>query len=115
MFKVKRALVRFILPSAAAVFIVGLALALGQFAVTPAAAASPAWGVAGPAAVSPAADDHRYYDKEHKDYHTWSDREDHAYREWLRDQHREYRTFGKLNRRDQAAYWHWRHEHPEDR
>lgn len=107
---------QFILPSAAAIVIVGLALAFGQLAVTPASAASPAWGVAGPAAAaSPAADDHRYYDKEHKDYHVWNDNEDHAYREWLKERHREYRTFGKLNGRDRAAYWHWRHEHQDVR
>jgi hypothetical protein len=82
--------------------IVGLALSIGQ-AATPLAVA---------AGDKPA--HHRYYDKEHKDYHEWTEREEHAYRDYLKDQHREYRDFAKMNHKNQNAYWHWRHEHPEE-
>lgn len=57
------------------------------------------------------ADEHRYYDAEHKDYHEWNDNENRAWKHWLEDQHRSYHEWGKANRAEQRAYWHWRHEH----
>ena len=51
----------------------------------------------------------RAYDRSHKDYHVWDDREDQAYRRYLGDNHRKYRRFSALNRKQQTAYWNWRH------
>jgi type III secretory pathway component EscR len=60
-------------------------------------------------------DDHnrreRIYDKSHKDYHEWNDQEDRAYRHYLEEHHRPYRDWKKANKRDQEAYWAWRHNH----
>lgn len=56
---------------------------------------------------------HRYYDRDRHDWHEWNEREDHAYRQYLKDQHREYREWNRVPRRDQTAYWRWRHEHME--
>ena len=53
----------------------------------------------------------RVYDRAHKDYHVWDDREDSTYRQYLGDQHMKYRRYSKLNRRQQTAYWNWRHSH----
>lgn len=63
-----------------------------------------------------AADDHpdkRVYDRDHKDYHGWNDHEETAYKRWLEENHHAYREFSKENKRDQAAYWKWRHDHPD--
>lgn len=59
------------------------------------------------------ADDHprTYEDREHHDRHEWNAREDRAYQMWERDQHRKNEEFNRLNERDQAAYWNWRHNH----
>ena len=59
------------------------------------------------------ANEHRVYDREHKDYHAWNADEDHAYRQWYTDVHhgKKYRELNKLNKKDQDAYWTWRHEH----
>ena len=56
---------------------------------------------------------HRYYDRQHKDYHNWNEGEDRSYRIYLGEQHREYRDFSRNSRAQQQAYWNWRHEHPE--
>ncbi len=61
----------------------------------------------------PRDEQHRYYDRDHKDYHQWSDQEEHAYREWMREHHRNYRDYAKLNQKQQREYWNWRHDHPE--
>jgi len=58
-----------------------------------------------------AADAHRYYDADHKDYHEWNGDEDHAWRHWLEEQHRGYHEWTRANRREQREYWKWRHEH----
>jgi|SRR5579872_6589633 len=55
----------------------------------------------------------RVYDRAHKDYHVWDDREDQAYHSWLTEQHRDFRDYSKLKRKDQNAYWEWRHAHPD--
>ncbi len=56
--------------------------------------------------------EHRYYDREHKDYHRWDNREDAAYRHWITEErHRRYVEFGHLRPEDQRAYWAWRHDH----
>ena len=64
-----------------------------------------------PAIQQARADDHRYYDAEHKDYHAWNSAEDRAWRHWLEVNHREYHNWAKANRQEQRDYWRWRHEH----
>jgi hypothetical protein len=53
----------------------------------------------------------RVYDRQRKDYHQWNNDEDRNYRQWYNESHRgrEYREYNRLNRRDQDAYWNWRH------
>ena len=55
----------------------------------------------------------RVYDPYHKDYHNWDDRENGAYRRWHEDRHDAYVDYDRLKKRDQRAYWNWRHEHQE--
>jgi hypothetical protein len=57
----------------------------------------------------------RIYDRDHRDYHNWNDHEDRAYRRYLAAQHRSYRTYQRQHYRVQRHYWHWRHNHPDDR
>jgi hypothetical protein len=52
----------------------------------------------------------KIYDSAHKDYHVWNDDEDRAYRGYLEAHHRKYREFSKLSKKDQAAYWSYRHK-----
>ena len=58
-------------------------------------------------------DDHRVYDRAHRDYHNWTPDEDRYYRQWYGENYngRAYRDYGKMHRKDQDAYWKWRHEH----
>jgi hypothetical protein len=71
--------------------------------------------VAAPIALR-AQDEHSrtYEDKDHRDRHEWNQGEDRAYRNWLKENHRNYQEFNRLNERDQAAYWNWRHSHPDN-
>jgi hypothetical protein len=55
----------------------------------------------------------RVYDPYHKDYHNWDDHENTAYRRWHEDRHAAYVDYDRLKKRDQRAYWNWRHEHQE--
>ncbi len=60
------------------------------------------------------ADDHRYYDRDHKDYHEWNDAEGRAYRHWLvEERHAKYHDWGHASRAEQREYWRWRHDHPD--
>ena len=52
-----------------------------------------------------------YQDRGHHDSHEWNNGEDQRYRTYLQEHHRKYRDFGKLSRKDQDAYWNWRHSH----
>lgn len=52
----------------------------------------------------------RIYDSYHKDYHVWNGDEDRAYRDYLATHHRKYREFSKLSKKDQRAYWDYRHK-----
>jgi len=52
-----------------------------------------------------------YHDKERNEDHHWNDHEDKAYRMWVKENHRKYNDFGKLEEKDQQAYWAWRHDH----
>lgn len=54
----------------------------------------------------------RYYDKRHKDYHNWDDNEGRAYQRYQAERN-EKREFTRLNSRQQASYWDWRHTHPD--
>ena len=56
-------------------------------------------------------DDHRIYDRDHKDYHTWDANEDRAYRGWLETRHETYLDFNRLDAKRQQEYWAWRHNH----
>ena len=57
-------------------------------------------------------DDHRYYDRAHRDYHAWNAGEERAYRHWVeQERHRPYRDWRKASKRDQQEYWRWRHDH----
>ena len=108
----KTALIRFILPLAITLIVVGLALAHGQFN-----SGGPLWAGTN-FAVNGSADrdrgdrPHRYYDRERKDYHKWTEQEERAYKEFLKEQRKEYREFAKADRKERREYWHWRHEHP---
>lgn len=66
-----------------------------------------------PAAMRADHDDHRYYDREHRDYHARNEAENRAYRHWLMEERREhqYREYNRLNAERQREYWRWRHEH----
>ena len=59
------------------------------------------------------AEEHRYYDRERRDYHEWNEHENRAYRHWLMEEQRErqYREFRRLKAQRQLEYWRWRHEH----
>ena len=59
----------------------------------------------------PTPQEHRVYDREHKDYHNWTKDEDHMYREYLGEQHRKYRAYSHLSAKQQREYWRWRHDH----
>ena len=59
--------------------------------------------------------DQRYYDQSHREYHTWNSHEDAAYRGWLANSHHKYKDFNHQSRKQQQAYWNWRHDHPDGR
>jgi hypothetical protein len=56
----------------------------------------------------------RYYDKHHKDYHTWDANEDRSYQRYQTERHQRH-AFVQLNNRQQASYWNWRHNNPDNR
>lgn len=55
----------------------------------------------------------RYYDRQGRDYHTWNEGENRAYNSYLNDQHLPYREWRTVRGPDQAAYFQWRHNHPD--
>ena len=58
------------------------------------------------------ADEHRYYDRDHRDYHEWNEAEKRAYRHWLTEErHREYHDWNHATGRERSDYWRWRHDH----
>ena len=58
------------------------------------------------------AKDHRYYDRDSKDWHVWNNNEDRAYRHWMTEErHERYRAYNRLRAEQQAEYWRWRHAH----
>jgi hypothetical protein len=62
---------------------------------------------------SPALQNDRVYDREHKDYHHWDDHENQAWHRFLTENHRDEHEFAKSNRKEQGEYWNWRHNHPD--
>jgi len=57
-------------------------------------------------------DEHRFYDKKHKDYHEWNDHEGQAYRMYWQQHHGgHYVDWDKANSRQRNDYWNWRHNH----
>jgi hypothetical protein len=56
-------------------------------------------------------DDHRYYDRRHKDYHNWNDHEDRAWHMYWEQRHRPYIDWNRAPERERQRYWAWRHEH----
>lgn len=54
---------------------------------------------------------YRVYDPYYGDYHVWNDPEIGYYNQWIVETHRPHREFRRLPRRDQRAYWTWRHSH----
>lgn len=53
----------------------------------------------------------RVYDREHHDYHQWNADEERNYREWYEARYhgKEFRDYKRLKKKDQNAYWTWRH------
>lgn len=62
-----------------------------------------------------AADDHRYYDREHRDYHKWDDGEAKRWQEYRNERHIREERFERLRAAQRRDYWKWRHEHEEHR
>jgi hypothetical protein len=62
---------------------------------------------------SPAPQDNRVYDREHKDYHQWDDHENAAWHRYMAEKHIQEHEWAKANRKEQADYWNWRHSHPD--
>ena len=58
-------------------------------------------------------DEHRYYDKKHKDYHEWNDHEDRAYRMYWQQHGGHYTDWDRASSRQRNDYWNWRHSHPD--
>jgi hypothetical protein len=57
--------------------------------------------------------DERVYDREHKDYHHWDDHENAAWHRFVAEQHWQDHEYAKATRKEQNAYWNWRHNHPD--
>lgn len=56
-----------------------------------------------------------YNDERHGDRHEWNDNENREWNRYRQEHHVRQSEFEKANRRDQQAYWNWRHEHPDNR
>jgi hypothetical protein len=53
----------------------------------------------------------KFYDRSHKDYHQWNGDEDRMYHQYVTDHHMKYREFSRMSKKQQDAYWRWRHSH----
>jgi hypothetical protein len=58
-------------------------------------------------------DQHRVYDKDHKDYHNWDDNENRNWERFLAENHRNSHEFSKAHKTEQSEYWNWRHTQPD--
>jgi len=76
-----------------------------------AALAAPVAIMAGPAPQE--GDQHRVYDKQHKDYHNWDDKENHAWGQYLAENHKSSHEYSTANKKEQSQYWNYRHAHPD--
>ena len=58
----------------------------------------------------------RVYDRQHKDYHQWNDNENRTYHQWYAQNNsgKANRNYNQLHRKDQDAYWNYRHQHGDD-
>jgi hypothetical protein len=74
-----------------------------------AAIAAPASIMAAPKAQDPSVQV-RVYDDEHKDYHNWDDRENESWHVYLKENHGKEHEFKDADKKEQAAYWKWRHK-----
>ncbi len=54
-----------------------------------------------------------YYDRVHKDKHEWNDGEAASWDRYRQDNHVKIAVFDKASKRQQQAYWNWRHDHPD--
>lgn len=61
-------------------------------------------------------DDHRYYDRDRRDWHAWNEAEARAHHRYWEERYRgrEYRDYNRVNAVEQRNYWRWRHEHPDN-
>jgi hypothetical protein len=57
----------------------------------------------------------RVYDRQHNDYHQWNANENRTYQRWYAHQNngKPSRDYNRLNRKDQNAYWNYRHQQRE--
>jgi hypothetical protein len=60
------------------------------------------------------AENRTYTDSNHE-RHEWNANEDGAWKRYRGEHHIKQEDFAKANRRQQEAYWKWRHEHPDER
>ena len=58
----------------------------------------------------------RVYDRQHKNYHQWDGNETRTYQQWYAQNTngRPSRDYNRLSRKDQNAYWDYRHQHGND-
>jgi hypothetical protein len=56
-------------------------------------------------------DDHRFYDKHHRDYHEWNDHEDRAWHMYWEERHHAVVDWNHASARERQRYWDWRHNH----
>ena len=54
-----------------------------------------------------------YYDSVHRDTHHWDDHEVTAWKGYRDEHHVKVVEFDKASKRQQQAYWNWRHDHPD--
>ncbi len=52
-----------------------------------------------------------YQDTVHHDEHQWNDNENTAWNRYRTEHHVKQNDFSRANRKQQQAYWNWRHEH----
>jgi hypothetical protein len=55
----------------------------------------------------------KVYDKEHKDYHNWDAHENDAWLRFQDENHWKHHDYAKAEKKQQEAYWNWRHAHPD--
>ncbi len=55
-----------------------------------------------------------YVDREHGDKHEWNDHEATTWNSYRSEHHVRTTDFDRASKRQQQAYWNWRHEHPDE-